>query len=525
MADIKGTPNSDPVTYGTPYPDTIDMLTGNDEVYGGLGDDTIIGGPEDPVAGYTDNDLIFGDTFRGEASNDKIYGGYGNDTLYGDSYEGGGGGNDTIYGGLGDDKLFGGDGNDFLDGGAGNDSLYGGTGDDYLDGGTGADVIYGGDGKDYLSGSDFPGVNYADTLYGGGGDDQYYIGPSDVVIENASEGIDTVTVASNYTLGANVENLTFTGGSSTLIGTGNSLDNYMWADTATPVYLYGLAGNDTLVGNDSNDTLDGGDGNDRLYGGFYGDDYLNGRSGADTMTGGLGNDTYVVDNIGDVVVEKVAEGVDTIVSSVDYTLGTNIEKLTLTDSAVNGTGNELDNYILGNAVDNYIFTKDGNDTVNGRGGNDYINGGVGNDTLYGDTGNDYLYGDIGNDLFYGGDGNDTLLGAAGNDFFYGQAGNDILIGGNGTDTLYGGTGADQFRFDLQSDGLDTIKDFNRTEGDKIAIFKSSFGATSLSQFSYNSTTGALLFDASPSDGINPIQLATLENKPAGFSVQTDIVLV
>ncbi|MCU0075584.1 Ig family protein, partial [Pseudomonas koreensis] len=66
---------------------------------------------------------------------------------------------------------------------------------------------------------------------------------------------------------------------------------------------------------------------------------LNGGLGADTMTGGLGNDTYYVDNAGDSVVEDANAGVDTVMASIDYTLGTNLENLTLLGSALNGTGN------------------------------------------------------------------------------------------------------------------------------------------------------------------------------------------
>jgi Ca2+-binding RTX toxin-like protein len=62
------------------------------------------------------------------------------------------------------------------------------------------------------------------------------------------------------------------------------------------------------------------------------------------MAGGTGNDTYIVDSSGDSVTEAANAGTDTVVSSVNYTLGANLENLTLTGSAnINGTGNSFDN--------------------------------------------------------------------------------------------------------------------------------------------------------------------------------------
>ena len=225
-----------------------------------------------------------------------------------------------------------------------------------------------------------------------------------------------------------------------------------------------------------------GNGNNNVITGNSGNNTLNGGLGADTMNGGDGSDTYIVDNIGDVVGESfndVLGGVDTVLSSVSYSLspgtvsggqGFGIENLTLTGSAnINGTGNGNNNVITGNS---------GNNILNGLGGNDSLIGG---------------------------------------------AGNDSLIGGAGNDSLWGNQGADTFIFNQLSEGIDIIKDFQWTEGDTIQISKLGFGASLLSQFSYNSTTGALFYD--PIGVTGPTQFATIENTPPGFSTNLDIVLV
>ncbi|MGB7374693.1 calcium-binding protein, partial [Pontixanthobacter sp.] len=129
----------------------------------------------------------------------------------------------------------------------------------------------------------------------------------------------------------------------------------------------------------SDDTLEGGEGDDRLVGGI----------GADAMSGGLGNDIYYVDDAGDTVTENADEGTDTVVSTVNYTLGDNVENLTLTGTGpLNGTGNALDNRIVG---------RDGVNVLSGLAGNDVLVGGASDDTLEGGEGDDRLVGGLGND--------------------------------------------------------------------------------------------------------------------------------
>jgi serralysin len=116
---------------------------------------------------------------------------------------------------------------------------------------------------------------------------------------------------------------------------------------------------------------------------------LNGLAGADTMRGGLGNDTYYVDNAGDKVIELSGQGTDRVIATVSHVLAGYVENLTLGGTtAINGTGNGLNNIIVGNAADNTLSGGAGNDTLSGAAGNDRLNGGTGNDTLTGGLGLD-----------------------------------------------------------------------------------------------------------------------------------------
>ncbi|PXA88654.1 hypothetical protein DMC47_29785, partial [Nostoc sp. 3335mG] len=146
------------------------------------------------------------------------------------------------------------------------------------------------------------------------------------VFGDALGGVDTVQASVSYTLSANLENLTLTGFAAN--GTGNARGNVINGNSSNN-FLSGLAGNDTIFGGNGNDTVNGG-------------------TGADRLDGGDNNDLYIVDNVGDVASEFFGDalgGVDTVQASVSYTLSANLENLTLTGFAANGTGNARGNVI------------------------------------------------------------------------------------------------------------------------------------------------------------------------------------
>ena len=359
------------------------------------------------------------------------------------------------------------------------------------------------------------------------GNDTYVVdNASDVVTEAAGQGTDTVQSSVTYTLGANVENLSLTGAAA-INATGNTLDNVLTGNSGNNV-LSGGAGNDTMIGGLGNDTyvVDAigdvvtelaGQGTDTVQSsityalgsdvenlmltgtaainatgnalantltGNTGNNVLDGGLGNDTMIGGAGNDTYVVDAAGDVVTELASQGTDTVLSSVSYTLGANVENLSLTGTAaINATGNTLNNVLTGNSGDNILSGGTGNDTMIGGLGNDtYVVDAVGDvvtelagqgtDTVQSSV--TYTLGaDVENLLLTGtaainatGNALDNLLtGNTGNNVLSGGAGDDTLIGGLGNDTMIGGTGNDTYVVDAVGDvvtelagqGTDTVQ--------------------------------------------------------------------
>ncbi|MDD1422766.1 cadherin domain-containing protein, partial [Dolichospermum sp. ST_sed1] len=305
-------------------------------------------------------------------------------------------------------------------------------------------------------------------------------------IIDADYGEDTIT-----STWANLQqNDTIKGGNGTdtLIITGGTVNDLISIDTSnttnqlnipgTTVFgferfdLSGFTGTVSFLGTAGNDWVKGGTGNDDLSGG-NGNDYLNGGTGADLLIGGSGNDTYVVDNVGDIIAESLNSGIDTVESSITWTLKTNLENLTLTGTtAINGTGNNLNNIIIGNT------------------GNNTLNGGLGNDTLIGDLGNDTLIGGAGNDSYYVDNtadiitelvnqGTDRIFSTAAtytlsanvenltlqgttaingtgntlNNIITGNAADNVLTGGTGADTLIGGAGNDSYYVDNTADSI------------------------------------------------------------------------
>ncbi|GAB5606510.1 hypothetical protein TK5_25910 [Sideroxyarcus sp. TK5] len=537
--------------------DTISGAGGYDTIDGGTGADTMSGGMGNDRY-YVDNqgDVVVENAFEGIDTVLSSVGAYTltdnveNLTLLGlSSYEGLGNALDnTITGNNNDNYLNGGDGadtlvdnggNDFLDGGAGADSMTAGAGDDtyyvdnagdvvvenfgegydtvvsclgdyslaanveklnlsgsadingsgnalnnYIGGNSGNNVLDGAAGNDRVDGG-----AGADTMLGGAGDDVFFVeNVNDEVIENANEGLDSVSSSISYVLSENVENLSLTGNNS-IDGSGNAQDNVIYGNNSSNV-LFGDAGNDTLNGLDGADTLNGG-------------------AGADVMNGGYGNDVYFVDDAGDQAIESalgktyqnyyggsyIVTDIDTVKSSISYTLGTNLENLTLLGiENIDGTGNALNNVITGNGGDNVLIGDAGSDTLDGGAGADTLIGGAGSDIYYIDNINDQIIDDvagqsftryqwvwtgynyqylpytyvqpdyeqvyssvdfelsanlenltltgidsingIGNELnnqLTGNDADNILVGGAGNDTFYGMGGIDTLDGGAGDD--------------------------------------------------------------------------------------------
>ncbi|MEF8756321.1 MAG: hypothetical protein V5B60_20685 [Accumulibacter sp.] len=531
----------------------LEAGTGNNLLDGAGGNDTVSYLYAVSGSGVSVSLAIAGAQATGGSSSDTLAG---IENLSGSIYD------DTLTGDANANRLSGAQGNDFLNGGAGNDTLDGGTGNDRLWGGTGADSLVGGDGSDFyylddagdsvtesnanpatggtdqvlsylasttlgahvengrilatgaanLSGNTLDNLLDAGTgnnlLDGAGGSDTvsylYAVSGSGVSVSLALSGAQATGGSGSDTL-AGIENLSGSTYDDTLTGDGNANR------------LNGAQGNDFLNGNAGNDSLDGGAGNDTLWGG----------TGADSLVGGDGNDSYYVDHAGDSVTETNANattgGIDQVFSSLAaYTLGANVE-----NGRILATGAAS---LSGNALANLLYAGVGNNLFDGAGGNDTVS---------------YLYGassgvtaSLATGTATGGSGSDTLVaidnlvGSAYADTLSGDGGANVLSGGTGNDTLSGGLGADTFRFDMLPNAAtnrDTISDlnvlddtielenaiFNSLPNGPLAAtsFRSGAGVTAAADADdyliYDTTSGALYYDANGNTGAGPVQVATL----------------
>ena len=568
--------------------DQLIGASGNDTLIGGVGADTLDGGNGIDTASYVTSSaavtvnlgLATAQT-GGDAAGDILVN---IENVTGSAYA------DSITGNSGNNLLSGADGNDTLLGGAGADTLDGGTGDDLFDGGSGADRFYGGGGTDtisYKNSSAAVNINIAQSTYYGGDAEGDYLAGSGIGNAIGSDFNDTIVGAGittmlrggagndlitslstgnsiygdqgNDTINGSSGNETMDGGAGAdrfFGGGGSDTISYKNSSSAVNIDLakstfYGgdaegdyLAGsgignaigsdfNDTIVGASITTMLRGGAGNDiitslsngNIIYGDQGNDTIYGSAGNETMYGGIDNDLIYL-GAGDKAVENANEGIDKVISSVNYSLEVNFENLTLASGsqAINGLGNELDNIVEGNELNNSLYGLDGNDTLIGGIGADTLDGGNntdtasyansqgsvsvnlysmglqsggdaqgdilsnienivgsryddmivgsavnnllqgadGSDTLIGDLGADTLDGGNGNDQLYGGGDNDSILGGAGNDTVYGWDGNDSIMGGDANDLIMGDAGSDTIYGDAGDDVL-----FGYSENDSL----------------------------------------------------------
>jgi Ca2+-binding RTX toxin-like protein len=221
-------------------------------------------------------------------------------------------------------------------------------------------------------------------------------------------------------------------------------------------------GTDNLSGAASADRFLAGSGNDSLIGGG-GDDYLDGQAGADYMQGDTGSDTYIVNELRDVVVELVGQGVDTVGTFISYALGTGVEVEFLasaTASDVTLVGNEFAQTISGGTGDDTLDGGVGADVLEGGLGEDVYVLGAGSDTVIDSAGNDTITSTITRSLAsYAAIENLTLLGAAAvngtgnalNNDITGNAAANVLDGGMGRDFMVGFAGNDTYVVDNAND--------------------------------------------------------------------------
>jgi Ca2+-binding RTX toxin-like protein len=364
--------------------DTLSGGAGNDTLSGGIGTDLMRGGTGDDLyrvnvtadvvvelaeEGIDTVDSAASYTLSANVENLILRSGFGNINGTGNASD------NVLTGNEGANLLSGLDGNDTLIGNAGNDTLNGGAGADSMEGGTGNDLYFvddagdqvvevaGGGGADqvrttllaytltdqveilrFTGAGDFDGIGNAlnnslfggagndtlnggagnDTMTGGAGNDTYFVdNAGDSVVEGAGGGTDTVITSGNYTLSANVENLTSSNVSGSTLN-GNGLANV----------ITGASGNDSISGGGGNDTIVGGAGNDTMAGGTGNDIFVFGSGfGQDRITGFDANPVGGQDllNISALGINAGNFGANVVISAVgvDTLIGIGADSITL----------------------------------------------------------------------------------------------------------------------------------------------------------------------------------------------------
>jgi Ca2+-binding RTX toxin-like protein len=331
------------------------------------------GSPPTTVNGTSGNDTLTssapGAIISGLGGNDTLTAGAINQTL-----DGGAGADILNDNGLSGIKLVGGAGNDIFNvsnpgtvvtetAGNGTDTVqttlssyqlpvnverlvYTGSGSFTSTATAAGETITGGTHADTLGDGGFASV----TLRGGGGADTFIVtNTSTTVSEVAGSTNSTVaTTLSSYSLGGNVQNLTYTGAAA-FTGNGNAL-----ANTIT-----GGAGNDTLSGNGGADSLIGGAGNDRLAGGGAADTFVFAPVNP-TTTNGIFNAGFGKDVITDFTASMTNTSHDVLLfSSSLFVAGTTASSL------ANGTAHNAAGGLVtvAQSGSNVVITLDPTDTI------------------------------------------------------------------------------------------------------------------------------------------------------------------
>ncbi|WP_373529714.1 beta strand repeat-containing protein [Nostoc sp.] len=304
------------------------------------------------------------------------------------------------------------------------------------------------------------------------------------------DGIDDLIIGAP---GVNVDpNGSYNSGQSYVVFGGKNIGS------GSTINLTGTPGTDTLVGTASDNIIDGKAGNDTLTG----------KGGQDKFVFLLGDGNDIITDFGGV--GKGSNPSATVIAKVDTLQftgnGLTARNLQLTQSGNNlevtfenvaNTKVTLQNFKLENldnlpafyfrpALGNILFNgqtsiSDSFDVINANSTQTSIFN-KNTVTFFNDLNNNIAGLDKSNDVINGQGGNDIIDGLSGNDLLRGGAGNDTLIGGAGNDTLVGGAGADKFLYDTNAPfasaavGVDTISDFNSSQGDKIVLDKTTFNA-------------------------------------------------